>query len=290
MIPKEDDRPTRRATALGLAAAVLPAAAAAAADAPRRIVSLTPCLDAIVVNVADRGQIAAISHYARDANTSSIAQLARTLPITYGSAEEIVALRPDLVITGRHSSVPTRNALEQMGIRAVMLEVPETVETSIAQVEQIAALVGRPERGRALAARIRAAVQACAPPPGTPRLSALVFQANGFASAEGTLMDEMMRRAGFANAASRYGLKQTGNVRLEQLIADPPQVLLAGQLRPGTPTWADRTLNHPALAAVAGRIHRAVFPSRLMYCGGPVLIETARALTLAREGALAVRG
>ncbi len=31
---------------------------------------------------------------------------------------------------------------------------------------------------------------------------------------------------------------------------------------PGAPTWADRVLDHPALARVAHRMHRATFPSR----------------------------
>jgi iron complex transport system substrate-binding protein len=113
-----------------------------------------------------------------------------------------------------------------------------------------------------------------------------VFQPNGFASAAGTLVDEMMRSAGFDNAAGRYGLKRSGSVPLERLIADPPDVLLAGQLRPGTPTWADRVLTHPALRLTAGRMHRAVFPQRLIYCGGPALIETAQMLARARREAL----
>ena len=44
------------------AAAALIAAPAVAHPAPRRIVSLNACLDAILVHVADRGQIAALSH------------------------------------------------------------------------------------------------------------------------------------------------------------------------------------------------------------------------------------
>jgi iron complex transport system substrate-binding protein len=95
----------------------------------------------------------------------------------------------------------------------------------------------------------------------------------------------MMTRTGFVNVASRYGLKSWGNVSLEPIIADPPQVLLAGEIAPGMPTWADRVLRHPALAAVGSRMKRATFPDTLMYCGGPVLIQSAAALAAARAGA-----
>ncbi|MFN3513084.1 MAG: ABC transporter substrate-binding protein [Phenylobacterium sp.] len=280
-------RITRRAA---LAAGGAAALGAAGSLAPLRVVSLNPCLDAILVRVADRGQIAAISHYSRDAATSSIAPMAARLPVVRQSAEEVLALRPDLVLAGRFGGPVAQAGLQRLDIRVELFPVPETVADSLAQVRQVAALVGRARRGDELVARIEAALAAAVPPPGARPLSALVFQSGGFASAEGTLIDEMLRRTGFANAAPRYGLSRSGAVPLELLIADPPDVLLAGRAQPGTPTWADRVLNHPALARMPHRMHRAEFPQRLMYCGGPVLIEAAAMLAKARQDTLEARG
>jgi iron complex transport system substrate-binding protein len=282
-VPTKPARLTRRA---GLAAGAALGLAGAAAPPPRRVVSTNPCLDVILVRVADRSQLTALSRYARDPQGSTIADIAATVPVVQGSAEEVAALRPDVVLISTYTAASTRTALNRMGFRVAAFGLPSTVAESLAQVTDIAALVGRPERGARVAARIRAALAGMAPAPGTPRLSALVFQPGGFASAEGTLMDEMLRRAGFANAASRYGLKQSANVPLERLIADPPDVLLAGAPYPGAPTWAERVVRHPALARVSTRMHRAAFPERLLYCGGPVLIDTAAALVRAREQAL----
>jgi iron complex transport system substrate-binding protein len=278
---------TRRAA---LAAAAIPLTAAA----PRlpRVVSLNPCLDAILVRVADRSQIAALSHYSRDPDGSSILAIARTLPSTYETAEEVVALRPDLVLGSVHADRATQAALDRMGIRSERFDVPDTLAGSLAQVRRLGAVVGHPERGEALARSIEAAVAAAAPPPAErtsrPPLSALVFQPNGLAAGKGTLMDEILARAGLANAAGRYGVTRWGNVPLERLLADPPQLLLAGQAAPDAPTWADRVGSHPALQSLAGRMHRVVFPERLLYCGGPVLIETAAVLARAREETLRI--
>ena len=263
--------------------------APAATGRPQRIVSLNPCLDVILIHVADRAQIAALSHYARDDYGSTFAPLARTLPFTYETAEEVIALSPDLVMTGRHSSLATRNALDRLKISTALFGVPDTVAESLEQVREVAALVGHPERGEALIGKIETALAEAAPKPGTPPLSALVFMPGGFASGPGTMMDEMMRKMGLENAAPRYGLKSSRRVPLERIIADPPDVLLAGEAWPGAANWALRVMTHPALSRVAGRMERATFPERLLFCGGPVLIQTAAALSRAREHVLSNR-
>ncbi len=279
-------RPTRRQALAGAGAALI-AAPAAASAVPRRVVSLNACLDAILVHVADRGQIAALSHYAREPAGSTISEVAKTLPFTWETAEEVIALRPDLVLTSRHSALATRNALGRMNIPTELFAVPDSVAASLDQVREVARLVGRPARGETLIARIEAAIAAATPPPpeGKP-LKALIYQPNGFAAGRGTLMDEMMTRAGFENVAGRYGLGKWGNVPVERLLADPPQVLLSGVPAQGSRTWADRVMRHPALASLSGRMVQAQLEEKLLYCGGPVLIQTAAALAQARRTAL----
>jgi iron complex transport system substrate-binding protein len=263
------------------------AAPKAPSSRPRRIVSIGSCLDVVLMEVADRGQIAALSHFSRDPDTSTVADRARTYPFTYESAEEVVALRPDLVLASKRSGLQTRAALKRHGLRVEEFEVPDHVAASLSQVRKIAQVVGAPARGEACVQRIEAALVAAAPKPGQPRPTALIYQPNGFAAGDKTLVGEMLERCGFENIASRYGLKKWGNIPLERVLADPPEVLLAGERSPGAPNWAERILRHPALESLEPRTFRAAFNQRLLYCGGPVLIETAGALSRAREGALA---
>jgi len=266
-----------------LAALVLGGAAQAAA--PRRVVSLNPCLDAILVRVAAPGQIAALSHYSREPYGSSVGvETARRYRVTHESAEEVMALSPDLVLTGNLTPQPTLRALRGLGIEVQVFAVPETVDASLAQVRQVAAVVCHPEQGEAEAGRIRAALAAAAPPPGARPVRALVLHGGGFTTGPGALMDEILRRAGFTNVAREYGLTRSGDVPLEKLLADPPQVLLQGEAVPGLGGWGERVMRHPALARMRGRTRIVSFPEHLMYCAGPNLAETARVLAAARGG------
>lgn len=257
--------------------------AAPALAAPARIVSLNPCLDTAVIHLADREQIAALSHWSGDPTTTTIYDMAKGIPLSQESAEEVILFKPDLVMTSRHSSLATRNALARLGIRTELFTEPQTVEESLAQVRRIAALIGQEDRGEAMVARIQEALAQAAPPPGAKPVTAVIFQRNGFSTGAKSLVGEMLERTGYVNVAARYGLKSWGNIPLEPIVADPPQALLAGRVEEGTPTWADRILRHPALAAAGPRMKRITFPDTLLYCGGPVLIQAARVLGTGRR-------
>src|SRR5688572_1563315 len=99
------------------------AAGVAAELPPKRVVSLNLCVDAILLAIAARTQIAALSHHASDPERSTVATQARTFVTTHESAEEVILLRPDLVLGTRHSGLSTRMALTRLGVRVKTYDV-----------------------------------------------------------------------------------------------------------------------------------------------------------------------
>ena len=259
---------------------------APARPAPRRIISLNPCLDAILLDVADDAQIRALSHYSHDPAQSSVAEQARRFPITYETAEEILLLEPDLVLASVHTSPATRRALERMNIPLAAFGVPATIEESLQQVREVAALIGRPEQGEALVERIEAALDELRPESLAAPVPTLILQPGGFSPGSGTLQEDLLARAGMLNVAARYGVGFWGVVPLEPLVADPPRLLLSGSTGAGPLAGGDRLLSHPVLRRLEqqdGRMVTSPYPRHLLYCGGPTLIEAARYLRAARD-------
>jgi iron complex transport system substrate-binding protein len=243
---------------------------------PNGIVSNNPCIDAILAEVAAPGQIAAVSAYSHLAQSGS-APLgwARSLPPLGNSAEEFIAAKPQLVLTGNLASSGTNAALAKAGVKTVAFGVPATVEDSIAQVRQVARAIGRPEAGDLLAKKIEAEVL-----PGTGRggmRSAIIWQAGGFVAGKGTLQDELLTRAGYRNASRIYGLKQWDVLPMETLLRNPPDVIfmpLSAAGEDGRALSARRKL----LQHLKGRTQIRAFPDRLLYCGGPTIIKVMEAL------------
>ena len=244
------------------------------------IVSLNPCTDAILAEVADPGQLLAISHYSQSAASSSMdLATARRFRRVGGSVEEVLALRPDVVVSGNFMSPATVGAMAGLGMRLEQLPIASTVADSEAQVRALAQLAGHPERGEALVARIETALAKAAPPPGAKPITTVVWQSGGMVPGDGTLIAELLRRTGFANFAAARGLGQADVLPLEAMLADPPElILVTGDARSNE----DRLLAHPVLAALT-TTRRERLDSRLLWCGGPTIVRAAQKLAELRR-------
>jgi iron complex transport system substrate-binding protein len=272
--------PNQRLGRILLLAACTAAPAREAAPPQPTLVSLNPCTDAILAEVADPAQILAISHYSHDPAGSSMGvDAARRFASTGGSVEEVLALRPDLVIDGTFTPPATRAALAQLGLTLEQLPIAATVPESIAQIRRLAALAGHPERGEALVLRIEAAMAISAAHSGQP-VSAIVWQGGGIVAGEGTLITALLRHTGFSNAAADRGLVQASHLPLEEMLTRPPRVILAAGNGAGD---EDRLLGHPALAGLTGTTRARLDPA-LLWCGGPTIPKTLARLAEVRRG------
>lgn len=246
--------------------------AAPAPQAPRRIVSLNLCSDQYVMALADPGQIAALSHNARDPDLSAGAAQAMHLPILRDAREEVLAIRPDLLIGYPDGAGGIVNAPRAMRTRMLGLESAENHAAIVAQIRQVAAAVGHPERGEALIARINRDLAALRP---LPRAGvAAYYQRRGYMTGTGTLVDELMGRVGLTNLASRLGKPGLAQIPLEQMIAARPDWLIIESATQKVVDQGTEMLHHPVLDAIP----RLSLPQAWTVCGGPSYVTAARSL------------
>lgn len=239
------------------------------------IVSLNPCADAILAEVAAPGQLRAISHYSHDPSASSMdLAKARAFPATSGAVEEIVALEPDIVVADSFLPVQTRLALERLGLRIEVLGPANSIDEAREQVRALAEATGNAQRGEALIERIDASLASTAADRTTPRASALIWQSGGIVPGRETLIADLLRHTGFASHSAARGMAQAEQIALETVLADPPELILA--------SGSDRTMTHPVLARLDETRSERLDPS-LLWCGGPSVIRAAERLAEARD-------
>src|SRR5471032_1230481 len=106
-----------------IAAAVLIALSGPAAAAPpQRIMSLKVCTDELLLDLVPSSRIASITFLSREKAALKVWPQAAGIPVNHGTAEEILKLHPDLILTDPFMAPSLRPLLAKSGARIV--EVP----------------------------------------------------------------------------------------------------------------------------------------------------------------------
>lgn len=269
--------------ALLLPLLLLGSCSAAPKIAPGGIVSNNPCIDAILAEIAAPGQITAVSVYSHDPDSASAPlDWSGAIPAIGTSAEEIIAARPRLVLTGNLASNGTNAALARAGVKTVAVGVPASIDDSKKQVRQLAAAIGRRVAGEELVERIDSATSALPQGAARSRPSAIIWQNGNFVPGKGTLQDEMLARAGFANASANYGLGGWDVLPLETLIRNPPRVIFMPVNAKGEDA-RNLATRQKLLRHLGANVKIVPFPDRLLFCGGPTIIEASKIFRRTRE-------
>ncbi len=260
------------AAAGGMAAWSAIPARAEQARAPQRIVSLNLCADQFLIALADKRQIAGLTHNAADPETSAAAKQAKLYPILGQSAEEVLAIHPDLLVGMPARRGAVMNALKDRGYPSLDVKRAESFADITREMRKVARAVGHAERGDALVAGMEREL-ATLPKPGRGRVAAY-YQRRGYMTGTGTLVDDLMQRVGLVNLASKLGKPSLSTLSLEEMVAAKPDFII---VESGSDTVTDQgteMLHHPALQ----NIPRIRLPQAWTVCGGPAYVDAARSL------------
>ena len=251
----------------------------AAPERPMRIVSINACTDQLLFALADRDQIAALTHYAAEDDFSiyTAEVKASGIPLIRGSAEEVLKLKPDLVLAGTFTRRATRELLKQYGANVALFPPSNTIDETKVAIRQAAQLFGQADRGEALIAGIDRALGA-APSLSSRNLSVLQLQRRGFVSGPDTLLGDLLTRLGVANAAARMGLKGVSRSSVEAALKAEADALVLFDPSARATDQGTALLQHPALAEAYPPGRRILLPGRLLVCGGPALPMAIEAL------------
>jgi iron complex transport system substrate-binding protein len=251
------------------------------ATQPQRIVSLNLCVDQILVDLVPRARIAAVTHLAADPSVSAAPERFAGIRSIHGAAEDVLARDPDLVIAGTYTTPATVDLLRRLGRRVVVVPMPDTIAGVQALIATIADTVGEPAAGAALITAMEARLAATRPnTSATP--TALIYQVNNYVTGRGSLLDEVLQRAGFHNAGGAVATSSSGKTSLENIVASPPDLLILASNPEDYATTVGDNLRHPALRTLRARVPSIILPWSLSLCGTHHIATAVERLAAAR--------
>lgn len=275
----------RRAAAIACAIMAATPMAARAQDGPKpeRIVSLNLCADQLLVELAERKRIAAVTHLAADPSVSANPAKAKGLPITHGAAEDVLRYRPDLVLAGPYGVTATVDLLRRLEQNVVVVPQPSDIDGVRQAVRTVADAIGETAKGETMLAAFDRRLAGIAPAAGAKPPSAIVYQVGGSVSGPGSLAGAALEAAGFHNKAADYRLTRGGQVPLELLVAAPPDLLVLSSAVQDYPTALADNLRHPVLRLLRQRHASVELPWQLWLCGTPNIADAIERLAQVRR-------
>ena len=197
---------------------------------------------------------------------------ARGLLLMSDSAEQILAIEPDLIVGMPASRSAALAAFPRKTYPLLDLETANSLEEIYASIRQTAAAVGHPDRGEALVRQMEGELSGL-PRPGRGRVAAY-YQRRGYMTGTGTLIDELMTRAGLVNLASKLGKPPLSQLSLEEMVAAQPDFLIVESATDNITDQGSEMLHHPALIDIP----RISVPQAWTVCGSPAYTQAARSM------------
>lgn len=205
---------------------------------PQRIVSLLPSLTETVCELGQCARLVGTDRYSN--HPASVKALPKTGGLDDANLEQIVALRPDVVLLALSARVTDR--LEALGIRVVALE-PRTHDDVRRVAGKIAQLLGQPAAGERLWARLEGEInQAASAVPAGWRGQRVYYEVDSapYAAGASSFIGHTLARLGLRNIVPE-SLGPFPKLNPEFVVRGDPQLIMVSARNaaalPARPGW-----------------------------------------------------
>jgi iron complex transport system substrate-binding protein len=241
------------------------------------------CTDDLLLELLPADRIASVTYYSRNPANAHQWPKAALVPINWGTVEEVLAEKPDLVLAGTYTTPAARAMLKKLGMP--LMEIPPAVNfDEIRQVtRQVAHALMRDAAGEALIAQMDSTLQALADSKPSQTIRVAAWGEGGAIPGKGTLFDSILSAAGGVNVAASLDSAYT-SFDVEQLLMAHPDVLAYAGNITDTPGLNTNLAQHPLILKLYSA-RRVSYPSALYSCG---VVESAQAAVALRASLLRV--
>ena len=238
-------------------------------DRPTRIVSLDYCADQFVLALADRSAIAALSVHSRD-DYSYYRDEAADLPQVRASAEDVLALKPDLIVRTYGGGPQALAFFDRVNIPVLQIGYAGTLDDIPMVIREAASALGARQRGEAIISEFER--RRTAPSESSGR-SVLYLTPGGVTAGPGSMIGETLLVAGFTNFETRPGWHA---IDLEALTLAQPDLYLSARFDTALDPWSLST--HPVMQRNAAPERTVEIDGAITSCGGAFILDAADAL------------
>ena len=244
---------------------------------PVRIVSLAPANTEILFALGLGSKVVGVTSY--DDYPSQVASITKVGDFAGPNVEAVAAAKPDLILATSGVQADIVKKLEALGATVVVLD-PQSLPGVYADIERVGKVTGASQKASALLSGMQADIQSIQTAvAASPTVSAFIEIGQNplFTAGTGTLMDELITRAGGANVATQPGYVSFSS---EQLIKANPEVYLATKGSSSDPSSIEKRPGYSAISAIKNS-RVVILDDSIVSRGGPRIVDGLKAIALA---------
>lgn len=275
-------------TLMLLAFATTLSAPAYADTRPQRIVSMNLCTDELLMRIVDPARIAGITYLSKQPVNAPLGldHIASKLAVNHGLAEEVIKLKPDLILAGTYTTPTAVALLRSLGYRVEIFTGEKTLDDARANIRKLGALTGDTGKAEQVIADFDARLaQLQAEIPSGEKPVFADIGVNNYIAGNATLYAEIVNAGGYRTLGQALGFSDYRNVPLEQVLTLRPALISTATPWTNPPSMSTMALGHPALRALVARTQQVTIPERYTTCGAPSLLGAVEILVDARKRA-----
>jgi iron complex transport system substrate-binding protein len=262
-------RRPQRALGFALLAALSGGSAAAEPAKPQRVASLNLSADEVLVAILPPARLVAVTRWADAAGTSNVVGRVPTSAHRFERAdlEQLVALRPDLVIVSEYTDADFLKQLERSGLRFHRMLGLDTLAGVRGAILELGRAVGEDAAARRLVAAYDAELAELGRRlAGAPKPRVLYWSGNMTAGRD-TAIGALIEAAGAINLGREMGIAGIAPPGAERVFVADPDAVLVG-------TWPgsrEALTGHPLLSRL-----RAVREGRIVELPTELLVALSQ--------------
>ncbi|MCY0895058.1 MAG: ABC transporter substrate-binding protein [Alicyclobacillaceae bacterium] len=223
---------------------------------PERIASTTEGTDEILTALVPKKDIVLVTSYADDPQYSNVTALVKGIPTIQNlNAEQVIAARPDLVLTATYAKQSVVHQIEQVGIPTYEFNDFNSIASIERNIEIVGKLVGQEAKAVKLVSTMQSQLKNVENAVrNQKKVTVLDYSSYGYAAGSSTTVNNIIVDAGGINAAARLnGWQQISD---EEIVKLNPNVIIDASDDKG---FVHKILSNPALVDVSAVKNHRVY-------------------------------
>ncbi|HVQ29746.1 MAG TPA: ABC transporter substrate-binding protein [Vicinamibacteria bacterium] len=212
---------------------------------PQRVASINLAADEVLVDILPPGRLVSVTRWADEKGSSNV--VGRVPPAVHrfvkADLEQLVSLRPDLVVVSEYTDADFLKLLERTGLRFHRMQGLSSIPGVRAAILELGRAVGEEAAARTLVARFDAVFADLNHRLAEAKRPRVLYWSSGMTAGADTAIGALIEASGGVNVGRELGVSGIAPPGAERAFAADPDVVLVG-------TWpqAEESLKeHPLL-------------------------------------------